>query len=197
MGIYLNSVSPYTLYKSEVSSAYFVDKSRMLKELIPLAEVGNRHVCVTRPRRFGKTVMANMIGAFFGKDIDAEDVFGRLNISEIADYRKYLNQYNTIYIDFSVVDDECSSYKEYIDAIKETLREDLRRGYPEIVFREGGSVREDLLRIFAEKKERFIFVFDEWDSVFHMPFVTEDDKKSYLLFLKGLLKDKRMLHWHI
>ena len=45
MGIYLNSVSPYTLYKSEVSSAYFVDKSRMLKELIPLAEVGNRHVC--------------------------------------------------------------------------------------------------------------------------------------------------------
>ena len=84
-----------------------------------------------------------------------------------------MNQYNTIYIDFSVVDDECSSYKEYIDAIKETLREDLRRGYPEIVFREGGSVREDLLRIFAEKKERFIFVFDEWDSVFHMPFVTE------------------------
>ena len=45
MGIYLNSVSSYTLYKSEVSSAYFVDKSRMLKELIPLAEVGNRHVC--------------------------------------------------------------------------------------------------------------------------------------------------------
>ena len=67
MGIYLNSVSPYTLYKSEVCSPYFVDKSQMLRELIPLAEVGNRHVCVTRPRRFGKTVMANMIGAFFGK----------------------------------------------------------------------------------------------------------------------------------
>ena len=60
MGIYLNSMSPYTLYKSEVNSPYFVDKSQMLKELIPLAEVGNRHVCVTRPRRFGKTVMANM-----------------------------------------------------------------------------------------------------------------------------------------
>ena len=54
MGIYLNSVSTYTLYKSEVCSPYFVDKSQMLRELIPLAEVGNRHVCVTRPRRFGK-----------------------------------------------------------------------------------------------------------------------------------------------
>lgn len=185
MGIYLNSVSPYTLYKSEVCSPYFVDKSQMLRELIPLAEVGNRHVCVTRPRRFGKTVMANMIGAFFGKDVASEDVFETLKISEFADYRRHLNQYNTIYIDFSVVDDECISYKEYIDEIKGNLKEDLKRGYPDIDFRENGSVREDLQRIFAEKKERFVFVFDEWDSVFHMPFVTEDDKKSYLLFLKG------------
>lgn len=50
MGIYLNSVSPYTLYKSEVCSPYFVDKSQMLRELIPLAEVGNRHVCDTSPQ---------------------------------------------------------------------------------------------------------------------------------------------------
>ncbi len=190
MGIYLNSVSPYTLYKSEVCSPYFVDKSQMLRELIPLAEVGNRHVCVTRPRRFGKTVMANMIGAFFGKDVASKDVFETLKISEFADYRRHLNQYNTIYIDFSVVDDECISYTEYIDEIKGNLKEDLKRRYPDIDFRENGSVREDLQRIFAEKKERFVFVFDEWDSVFHMPFVTEDDKKSYLLFLKGLLKDK-------
>ena len=83
MGIYLNSVSPYTLYKSEVCSPYFVDKSQMLRELIPLAEVGNRHVCVTRPRRFGKTVMANMIGAFFGKDVASKDVFETLKISEL------------------------------------------------------------------------------------------------------------------
>lgn len=99
MGIYLNSVSSYTLYKSEVSSAYFVDKSRMLKELIPLAEVGNRHVC-DMSSQIWKNGNGNMIGAFLGKDIDAEDVFGRLNISELSDYRKYLNQYNTIYIDF-------------------------------------------------------------------------------------------------
>ena len=46
------------------------------------------------------------------------------------------------------------------------------------------------MRIFAEKNEKFLFVFDEWDAVFHMPFVTENDKKAYLLFLKGLLKDK-------
>ena len=73
MGIYLNSISSYSLYKSEYTRPYFVDKSSLLKELIPLAEQGNAHICITRPRRFGKTVMANMIGAFFSKGVESRD----------------------------------------------------------------------------------------------------------------------------
>ena len=75
MGMYLNSISPYYLYKSEADSPYFVDKSLMLKELFPFVEAGNRHICITRPRRFGKTVMANMVGAFFGRGIDSSPIF--------------------------------------------------------------------------------------------------------------------------
>ena len=190
MGMYLNSISPYYLYKSEFSRPYFVDKSEVLKELIPFVFQGNSYICVTRPRRFGKTVMANMIGAFFGKGEDASEIFDNLKISQEENYRNHLNQHNVIYIDFSVVDDECTSYKEYIEAIKETLKSDLHLAYPDVAFREKSSVREDLTRIFTEKKERFLFVLDEWDAVFHMPFIKEEDKQSYLLFLKGLLKDK-------
>ena len=190
MGMYLNSISPYYLYKSEFSRPYFVDKSEVLKDLIPFVFQGNSYICVTRPRRFGKTVMANMIGAFFGKGEDASEIFDNLKISQEENYRNHLNQHNVIYIDFSVVDDECTSYKEYIEAIKETLKSDLHLAYPDVAFREKSSVREDLTRIFTEKKERFLFVLDEWDAVFHMPFIKEEDKQSYLLFLKGLLKDK-------
>lgn len=190
MGMYLNSSAPYFLYKSECSRPYYTDKSEMLKELMPLVGQGNSHICITRPRRFGKTVMANMVGAFFGRGADSGEIFDGLRIAEAEDYRLHLNRHNVIYIDFSVMDDECSSYKTYIDAFKETLKTDLREAYPEIVFREKSSVREDLMRIFDEKGETFLFVFDEWDTVFHLPFVTESDKKSYLLFLKGLLKDK-------
>lgn len=190
MGMYLNSISPYYLYKSEFSRPYFVDKSEVLKELIPFVFQGNSYICVTRPRRFGKTVMANMIGAFFGKGEDASEIFDNLKISQEENYRSHLNQHNVIYIDFSVVDDECTSYKEYIEAIKETLKSDLHLAYPDVAFREKSSVREDLTRIFTEKKERFLFVLDEWDAVFHMPFIKEEDKQPYLLFLKGLLKDK-------
>lgn len=67
MGTYLNSITPYTLYKSECISAYFVDKTLMLRELFPYVSAGNRHICITRPRRFGKTIMANMINSFFQK----------------------------------------------------------------------------------------------------------------------------------
>ena len=65
MGSYLNSTTPYTLYKSESLSPYFVDKTLMIRELFPYVNAGNRHICVTRPRRFGKTIAANMISAFF------------------------------------------------------------------------------------------------------------------------------------
>lgn len=57
MGVYLDSKTGYALYKSETEKPYFVDKTLLLKELFPLVEEGSNYVCVTRPRRFGKTVM--------------------------------------------------------------------------------------------------------------------------------------------
>lgn len=65
MGMYLNSKAPYEMYKKIVKSLYFVDKSLLLTELIPSFGSINCYCCITRPRRFGKTIMANMIGAFF------------------------------------------------------------------------------------------------------------------------------------
>lgn len=92
MGFYLNSAAPYFLYKSKVDSPYFVDKSQLLEELFPFVEQGNKHICITRPRRFGKTVMANMIGAFFGKGTDSHDIFDHLKISGSDTYQKNINR---------------------------------------------------------------------------------------------------------
>lgn len=65
MGVYLNSSTSYTLYKNETKKPYLVDKTGMLEELFPYVSSGNRHICITRPRRFGKTVNANRIASFF------------------------------------------------------------------------------------------------------------------------------------
>ena len=100
MGFYLNSGKSHAIYKSEASKPYFVDKTLILEELCPLVEQGNNHICITRPRRFGKTVMANMISAFFSKGVDSTELFEKLAIGK-TNAMKHRNQYNVIHIDFS------------------------------------------------------------------------------------------------
>lgn len=190
MGIYLNGEDPYFMYKSETLKPFFVDKSKILEELIPLVREGNQFICITRPRRFGKTIIANMIGAFFSCAHDAGDLFDSLAIAAFPDYRENLNRYDVIYIDFSEMDDECKSYASYIRNIKDLLREDLHMAYPEVNFRNNGSLTEDLKRVHMHTHRKFIFVLDEWDAVFHVPFFNDSDRQDYLRFLKNLLKGK-------
>ena len=191
MGIYVNSKNAYALYKKETAKPYFVDKTVLLKELFPLVEEGSHYLCVTRPRRFGKTVMANMVASFFSKGHRANDVFQNLQIYQDKDYEKYLNKYTVIHIMFNDLPRNCNSYKQYIDRIEETLIKDLKKEYPDMPIDDQNAVWDTLLEIYAEKQDiNIVFVFDEWDFIFHQKFVTEDDKLSYLQFLRNLLKDR-------
>ena len=190
MGTYLNSITPYTLYKSESLSPYFVDKTLMLRELFPYVSTGNRHICITRPRRFGKTIMANMISSFFQKASDSSDVFDSLAISQVDDYRRYKNQYNVIRIDFSKMPRNCDSYTQYIERIEALLIEDVKEAFPQVKINEADAVGDILESIFVQCGEKFIFVLDEWDFIFHRDFINEIDKEKYVAFLSNLLKDR-------
>ena len=190
MGTYLNSITPYTLYKSESLSPYFVDKTLMLRELFPYVSAGNRHICITRPRRFGKTIMANMISSFFQKASDSSDVFDSLTISQVDDYRKYKNQYNVIRIDFSKMPRNCDSYTQYIERIEALLIDDVKEAYPQVKINEADAIGDILESVFVQCGEKFIFVLDEWDFIFHRDFINEIDKEKYVAFLSNLLKDR-------
>ena len=191
MGVYLNSKTAYTLYKSETEKPYFVDKSRMLEELFPLVETGNNHICITRPRRFGKTVTANMIASFFSKACDAQDIFQSMQIAGAKDYERYRNQFSVIHISFNELGGRCASYEQYIERIEKKLIRDLKKEYSQAEFFETVSAADALLELYAEEDSaKFIFVLDEWDFIFHQTFITEEDKREYLSFLRNLLKDR-------
>ncbi len=190
MGMYLNSKTPYALYKSEYANPYFVDKTNLLAELFPIVQQGQRCLCITRPRRFGKTVMANMIAAFFGKGKNSEDLFGCLKISENEDFYRHLNQYNVISISFNELPRNCKTYAQYMERIQKRLIKDLIELYPDCKEHEEEAVWDVLKYIYETEEARFIFVLDEWDFIFHRDFVTEEDKKDYISFLSNLLKDK-------
>lgn len=93
MGNYLNPASVYDAYFREANSPYFVDKSLMLDELIPRIETNTNYICITRPRRFGKSVMANMIASFFSAREKANVVFDQLKISSSNLYKEYIGKY--------------------------------------------------------------------------------------------------------
>ena len=191
MGIYFNGTTAYTLYKSETAKPYFIDKTSLLTDLFPLIEEGNNYICITRPRRFGKTVTANMIAAFFSKAKDAKDLFGKCKIAKNPEYRKYMNRYSVIHISFNDLPKRCDSYEEYIERIERRLIKDIHLEYPDLEIEEGEAIWDILNEIYAsDMNARFLFVFDEWDFIFHQDFVTEQDKRDYLLFLRNLLKDR-------
>ena len=191
MGIYLNSINAYTLYKSETEKPYFVDKSEMLKELFPLVETGNNHICITSPRRFGKTVMANMIDSFFSRAYDSKNIFRELHIAEDKNYGQYLNRYPVVHISFNDMPKKCASYEQYIERVERRLIRDLRIEYPEVEIDGEEAVWDAFMELFAQRpSERFIFILDEWDFIFHQQFISEVEKESYLAFLRNLLKDR-------
>lgn len=191
MGRYLDSKEPFETYRVMAGTRFFVDKTLLLEDILRAVELdGQKYLCITRPRRFGKSVMANMVAAFLGRAEESGDIFDGLLISQSECYHRNLNQYSVISIDFSEIPENCASYRDYINWFLENLKKDLAEAFPEIVTDTGMALWDILRHVFRETGEKFVFVIDEWDCIFHMSFITEEDKKSYLLFLKSLLKDK-------
>lgn len=190
MGFFLNSRSCYENFREMVQETYFVDKSMMIQELIPAIGKRNKYFCITRPRRFGKTVMANMLGAFFGTAVDSSHLFHGLEIARTPSYSSHLNRHRVIYIDFSEIPGNCTGYSQYIERIQCGINRDLAEEYSDFHIRTDGTTWDILTGIFQKTGDRFLFIIDEWDAPFHMTMITEKDQKSYLLFLKALLKDK-------
>ena len=179
MGFFLNSKGPCADYREMISDSYFVDKSMLIKELLPALGKKNRFFCITRPRRFGKSVMANMVGAFFGKSVDSSELFDFLAIAKHKNYKEHLNQHNVIYIDFSEVPRDCGTYLSYISRFQNGINEDLAEAYPDLDIDISGSTWDILSDVFRKTGDKFLFVIDEWDAAFHMSFVKEEDKKAY------------------
>ena len=191
MGIYLNPTTPYEEYKMIKHTRFFVDKSVIIDEILTsLVLDAQKYICITRPRRFGKTVMANMLGAYFEESVDAHDIFEDSKIRSSRYYEEYINKYPVIYIDFSEISKDCSEYKNYIDRIQTGLYQDFSNKYPQLKLQKEIAIWDLLSKIYNETGQKFIFIMDEWDAVFHMPFITEEDKQNYLLFLKSMLKSK-------
>lgn len=188
---YVNTDDSKIAFEKLLRSPYFVDKTGLIGALAPRIDTEQSYVCITRPRRFGKTVNARMLACFLSRGLSAEPLFEGLEVSRDGAAMAHLGAHDVIYIDFSRLPQRCEGYGDYLSAITDGVIADLREAFPE------ASIPEDerdlfaaLDTAFAETGARFCFVMDEWDSMFFNELFTEGDRRAFLMFLKQLLKGR-------
>ncbi|MGL5417390.1 MAG: AAA family ATPase [Clostridium sp.] len=188
MAVYLNTRRPLENYKNLYRSKYFVDKSSIIEELNEVIDTSDKYICVTRPRRFGKSSVAEMLGAYYSKVVESSEIFDKLKISSCDSYKENLNKYNVISISFNIIPDNLGyekTYEDYIKLIKAGIVDDLKTKYPNVEMKEFYNISQML----EATNEKFIFIFDEWDYIFNNNLFKEN-QNDFLEFLRNILKDK-------
>ena len=188
---YLNPESSKTALQKLLNSVYFVDKTGLISALVPYIGTEQTYFCLTRPRRFGKTVNARTLACFLSRGLDTQDMFEGLEVSRDAQAMQHLGVHDVIYIDFSALPDVCKNYEEYIWAIRSGIISDLREAYPQAgIAEDERDLFESLDAAYNNAHTSFCFVMDEWDSMFFNSMFSEADQQNFLMFLKQLLKGK-------
>ena len=188
MGIYLNPGNE--LFRTSVSSDIYVDKTELIKHTNKLMGTRQRYVCISRPRRFGKSMAAEMLAAYYGKNCDSEELFSPYKIAQSTDYKKHLNHYNVIALNMQDFLNNADNIDEMIECIQEKLLLELKQVYEDVITNTNLRLRDALATIYTSTQEKFIFIIDEWDCILRENLSATEDYKKYLKFLQDLLKDK-------
>ena len=188
MGIYLN---PGNIdYQQALNSKIYVDKSMLIEYSNSVIYTEQKFICVSRPRRFGKSMAANMLTAYYSRGCDSKEMFSKLKIAKSESFEKHLNKYNAIHINMVNYLGESQNMDEIIEFIEEDLIDELKNEYPDINYPKRQNLIKIIATIFSQTNIPFVFIIDEWDCVFRVHKSNTDAQTKYLNFLRNLLKDQ-------
>jgi len=186
---YLNT--GFEKFQESLNARLYIDKSELISVLNGIIKTPQKYICISRPRRFGKSVTANMLCAYYSKNTDSSFIFDNLNISKADSYKKHLNQYNTLFLNMT---DEFNragqNVKTMIKRITEFVIGEIKEAYPEIKLLDESDLSLSLQSVYSQTKNSFVIVIDEWDCIMREKQSDSDGIKTYLEWLKLLMKDK-------
>ena len=188
MGIFLNPGNDS--FAEALNSEIYVDKSGLISITNKRIKTKRKYICVSRPRRFGKSVNLGMLAAYYSKDCDSRELFDGLAVSKDESYLNHLNKYNVIYLNMQQFLSSSKGIDDMLDILQETLLEELEDAYPDMSFSSRLGLPHFLDKIYSKYREQFIFLIDEWDCVMREHMDNKDAQKMYLDYIRNLLKDK-------
>ena len=186
MGIYLNPGNDL-FYSTVTYSEIYVDKTMLISFTNKCLFGENKEICVSRPRRFGKSMAENMLTAYYSKGCDSRELFSKFQIAQTPDFEKHLNRYNVIHIDMQKFLGRTKNVHEMLDFLQKRVLKEMKQTFSGIEPEETSLIiaLEDL---YGQCEEKFIFIIDEWDSIFRVHRDNATAQKEYLDFLRDLLK---------
>ena len=185
MGIYLNPDNKG--FKEILANKIYVDKTMLISELNKMIGTSNKYICVSRPRRFGKTFATKLMCAYYSKGCDSREIFSKLKISKAKNYEEYLNKLNFIKIDVASEYQNAREKTEMLKDLYAKLLREFRAQFPQIKFRDKETLANCMMEVYSATGETFVIILDEYDCLVRDTFGT-GLFADYLEFLNGLFK---------
>ncbi|MBO5550817.1 MAG: AAA family ATPase, partial [Lachnospiraceae bacterium] len=188
MGTYLN---PGNSGFSRIIKKAYIDKTGLIGIINRAIGTTNNLICISRPRRFGKSYAAQMLCAYYDKTCDSHELFDKYSISKDDSYDKYINKYHVISLDItgfiSDTKKKRTSLAEIPEKIDAALLKETHKLYPEL--REITDLNECLLELVRISETKIVFIIDEWDSMIREARDDDEAQESYLNLLRGWFKN--------
>lgn len=174
---------------ASVRNTNFVDKSMLIDEVNSVMLTENRYMCVTRARRFGKSVAVKMLNAYYDRSCDSRKLFEGLKICEQPEFGKYLNHFPVLYLDMT---DFVTKYRDdvhLVEHMKRDICEELLSVYKDVSMAPNEDLMDLLVNIVEHTGAKFVCLIDEWDALCREGY--ENLMDEYVDFLRRLFKGSK------
>ena len=186
MGMFLNPGN--AAFQAALNARIYVDKSGLLEYTNRVLASTDAFLCCSRPRRFGKSVTANMLTAYYSKGCDSREMFSRLSIAKTTDFQRHLNRYDVIHWDIQWCIEPAGGPDQVVSYVTDRTIQELRVGYQGAVPETVRSLPEALAEINTRTGSKFIIIIDEWDVLIRDEATNQKVQDEYINFLRGIFK---------
>ena len=186
MGRFLNPDN--SAFQVALNSEIYVDKTGLLEYTNRVMGTKQGYICNSRPRRFGKSITADMLTAYYSRGCSSREMFEKLNIGKSTDFLEHLNRYDVIHLDIQWFLATVDSVDEVINFITDSVLVELRESYPDVLPEEVNTVPDALSRLREENGQKFVVIIDEWDVLIRDESANGKVQKAYINFLRGMFK---------
>ena len=188
MGSYLNPGSKG--FRESLNSAIYIDKTALIEKTNAVLDTRQKFLCVSRPRRFGKSMSADMLSAYYGREEDSSPLFDGLLAGRVESYGQHLNQYDVLKINMQEFMSMAKNAEDMLGKLCRYLIFDLTEHFREVRFRDEDNLIQVMKDIFYHTKRPFVILIDEWDCLFREYRQDQEAQRQYLDFLRAWLKDQ-------